>query len=242
VIFTRNSRILRYAAEFTIIVVGVVIALGFDEWRQSVSDAAEETRYYHRLAQDFSGDVDSWESLLVELDLKDQALIRFSAWGSALANLNEHEARTFVDDLATASVYAGTIPPPRNSTYEDLLATGNLHLIQDEEFRADLLEYHFQIKNGVDRIDSRVTGYNGIAYRLVPRELMDTADNIARSDLTTSELMSILDRAMQDDLQSYLIAERNRSMFLRSLVGRFLDRAKLLRDRVNSRFAGSLAR
>jgi hypothetical protein len=241
VIFASESRISRYAAEFTVIVVGVVVALGFDEWRQSVSDSAEELRYYHRLAQDLSGDVDSWESLLADLDLKDQALIRLETWRSDVDKSNEHKAREVVDDIATASVYAGSIPPPRNSTYEDLLATGNLHLIRDEELRTNLLEYHFQIQNGVDRISSRVTGYDGIAYRLVPRELVATADNIARSDLTTSELRSIMERAMQDDLESYLIAEQNRSIFLRSQISRFLESAKLLRDRVRSRIAGSSA-
>ncbi len=237
-----DSRILRYAAEFTVIVIGVVVALGFDEWRQSVSDSAEEARYYHRLAQDLSGDVESWESLLADLDLKDQALNRLETWRSGVADSGEQEARLVVDDIATASVYAGSIPPPRNSTYEDLLATGNLHLIQDERFRTNLLEYYFQIQNGVDRINSRVTGYDGLAYRLVPRDLVETADNIARKNLKASEIMSIIDRATQSDLESYLIAEQNRSKFLRSQVSGFLDSAKLLRDRVETGPAGSAAK
>ena len=241
-IFDKDSRILRYTAEFTVIVVGVVVALGFDEWRQSVSDSAEETRYYHRLAQDLSGDVESWESLLADLDIKDQALIRLGNWSPDVDNLNEHDARSVVSDLATASVYAGSIPPPRNSTYEDLLATGNLHLIQDEEIRTNLLNYHFQIQNGVERINSRVTGYDKFSYRLVPRELADSADNIARSELTTPELMSIVERSVQEDLQAYLIAEQNRSMFLRRQVSGFLDSAKLLRDQVNSRIVNPTAR
>jgi hypothetical protein len=241
VIFTKDSLIPKYAAEFTVIVVGVVVALGFDEWRQSVSDSAEELRYFHRLAQDLSGDVDSWESLLADLNLKDQALNRLETWRSDATSSQAQEARMVVNDIATASVYAGSIPPPRNSTYQDLLATGNLHLIQDEVFRADLLDYHFQIQNGLDRINSRVTGYDEFAYRLVPREPLETADNIARSDLTASELTSIMERVTQGDLEPYLIAEQNRSKFLRSHVGRFLENAKLLLDRINSRIANSSA-
>ena len=241
-IFTKDSRIPKYAAEFIVIVVGVVVALGFDEWRQSVSDSAQELRYFHRLAQDLSGDVESWESLLAELDLKDQALDRLESWRSDASSSPALDARMVVNDIATASVYAGSIPPARNSTYQDLLATGNLRLIQDEEFRANLLDYHFQIQNGVDRIKTRVTGYEEFAYRLVPREPLETADNNARGDLTASELTSIMERVTRGDLEPYLIAEQNRSKFLRSQVGRFLENAKLLLDRVNSEIADSSAR
>lgn len=225
------SRPLRLATEFAVIVIGVVVALGFDEWRQSMADAAEEDRYYRRLALDLAGDIDSWKSLLERLEAKDQALARLEAWRSNPATSNTQEARTVVEDIATAAVYAGSIPPPRTATYEDLLSTGNLDLIRDEEFRTGLLNYHFEIRNGISRINARTTGYDALAFRLVPRELKDSSDNVAQRNLGRSELLAIADRALREDLQSFLIAERNRSNFLRGQVGSFLERASEIRDR-----------
>lgn len=232
--FPYVSSLLKLTAEFAVIVVGVVVALGFDEWRQSMADMAEEDRYLRRLAEDLTGDIDSWESLLGYLESKDQALSRLEAWTSDPAISNEQDARKIVEDIATAAVYAGSIPPPRIATYEDLLSTGNLDLIRDEEFRTNLLNYYFQIQNGVNRINARTTGYNSLAYRLVPRELIGTSDNFARKDLAETELRSIIERALGEDLQSLLIAERNRTIFLRSQVSSFLDSATVIRDRATA--------
>ena len=41
----------RFVAEFSVVVLGVIVALGVDEWRRTLSDRAEESLYYERLLQ-----------------------------------------------------------------------------------------------------------------------------------------------------------------------------------------------
>lgn len=48
--------IARTIAEFTVIVIGVLVALGFESWREDVADRALELEYLERLKNDFHED------------------------------------------------------------------------------------------------------------------------------------------------------------------------------------------
>ena len=219
----------RFVAEFSVVVLGVIVALGVDEWRRTLSDRAEESLYYERLAQDMAADVATWELLLQQLEPKDDALARVEQWSQAGTVSDVRSLRMVAEDLAMGAVYSGSVPPPRRSTYEELLSTGKLDLIRDPEFRAALLEYHFSFDNLMPRLSSRTTGYERLAYALVPREIRGTGDNFARSDLSESELRTLARRvAATDELQPMIIAERNRTAFLRGQFEDLVKRAEVL--------------
>jgi len=46
----------RAVAEFTVIVLGVLVALGFESWREDVADRALELEYLERLHSEFDVD------------------------------------------------------------------------------------------------------------------------------------------------------------------------------------------
>lgn len=205
----------RLAAEFVVVVLGVVVGLGVDQWRQSLSDAVEETSYYERLAHDIDGDVRLWEELLRRMDPKDEALSRIQAWVASPTMSDEAVLRRLAQDLAFAAMYSGSVPQPRRSAYTELLSTGRLGLLRDAAFRTELLEYYHVMETLLIRLSSRTTGYESMAYALVPREAVGGSDASARTDLSASDLRSIAERTLTQDLIPVLVAERNRTVFLR---------------------------
>lgn len=227
---TKPSWLIRFGAEFTVIVIGVIVALAFDEWRQRQADLHEERTYYQRLARDLAGDIGSWGTLLDFMDDKDAALERLQRWLDGEPGDADYPPGAIAADLAGAANYSGGIPPARSSTYQELLATGNIDLLSSEDFRARLLDYYFQIENGIRRIDSRTSGYDAIALRLAPRAVPQTADHYLRPDLSDKELEWIVNRARGEDLRPVIVAERNRVLFLEALVSRFLASAQSLHD------------
>jgi hypothetical protein len=225
---SRTSILARLVAEFAVVVLGVIVALGVDEWRQSRAHRVEEARYYERIAQDLVDDVAGWERLLGLLDEKERALTQVERWVAAGLPRDEGTLRALVDDLATAAVYSGSVPPQRRATYEELLSTGKLEVILDRGFRAALIDYHFAFANLVLRLSSRTSGYEGLAYALVPREVRGSSDNFARPDMQVAQIRSIAERASNHDLESVVIAERNRAAFLRGQFEELLLDARTL--------------
>jgi len=227
---TRHAWLARIGAEFAIIVVGVIIALAFDEWRQVQNELLEERRYYERLARDLDGDISSWTTLLDYMRDKDAALERLERWLDDELAEADYPPGAIAADLAGAANYSGSIPPARLSTYQELLSTGKIALLRNEKFRVQLLDYYFQIENGLTRIDSRTSGYSDVAFRLVPRTMEQTEDQFARRDLSEEELRSIVVKARSEDLKPLLIGERNRVLFLKAIVMRFLESARSLHE------------
>ena len=159
----RPSILGRLVAEFSVVVIGVVVALAVDEWRETLSEQAEESLYYERLAQDFAADIANWEQLLQQLGPKDEALARIERWIVESSPSDERRLRELAQDLAMGAVYSGSVPPPRRSTYEELLSTGKIAVIRDRRFRAALIDYQFAFDNFFVRVSSRTTGYEQLA-------------------------------------------------------------------------------
>ena len=229
----------RLVAEFLVVVLGVVVALGVDEWRETLTERAEESLYYERLAEDLAADIANWEQLVLLLTPKDEALAGIQQWMLEPSPPDQHRLQELAQDLAMGAVYSGSVPPPRRSTYEELLSTGKIAVIRDPRLRAALIDYHFAFDNLFVRVSSRTTGYEKLVYSLVPREIRGTGDNFARSDLRESELRSVAQGVREaDELGPALVAERNRTGFLRSQFEAMINRAQALMEQANARRTG----
>jgi type II secretory pathway pseudopilin PulG len=129
----------RLAAEFVVIVLGVLVALAADRWIQAVDEAQQETEYLLRLAVDLSADsavlerASAMESLRVE-------------WGWHLLDLLREVPSTVPATAETLLqidwLHYGPALPSNSNTWDEILATGNLSLLQDEDLRDDLAAYY----------------------------------------------------------------------------------------------------
>lgn len=156
----------RVAAELGIIVLGVLIALGADEWRQSEIEKATELRYRERLLADLiegesrlNNTISRLESVSADLDF----LISMEFGASSDDEL--------VGRFANASAYGGSSERyDHDDTYDELISSGNLSMIESAGIRENLGSYYAfvngELKKGFDGIPrtllydfGRLTGY-----------------------------------------------------------------------------------
>lgn len=126
----------RLLGEFLVIFVGVLTALAADQWAQTQRDRESEASYLLRLESDLVGD----SAMLAErLEASSEGLRRIDAlWGG----LPEGEV-VELPELRPFDLFGSGVPPTASSsTFDELISTGNLTLIQDLSLRSALLEYY----------------------------------------------------------------------------------------------------
>lgn len=219
---TRTS--LRLAAEFVVIVVGVLGALGVDEWRTSSENRQLEAEYLGRLSNDLRADSAEQTRLLPALDRKEESIRQVQDWlaepSSAEADLRELAAAVTVAGLAGS----GPIPPLRD-TYDELLSTGRL-LFLETSLREELAAYYRSVDYTNLRLIGRESGLFATLYGAARRgidaiggtERGSTNDASVAPDISLEELRGMAGRLSSVGLEGQLIAEMNRTAFLRGIL------------------------
>lgn len=121
------------AAEFAVVVAGILGALWVDEWREARREAELEQTYLARLEEDLSASLDALEPLL-ERNSQQRDGIR-----AALALLDGPRTPAAVDSLAKVVGWVATLSSyePVDATYTELIQSGTLRVLRPE-LRADL--------------------------------------------------------------------------------------------------------
>jgi hypothetical protein len=139
----------RGLAEFGIVVVGVAVALAAESWRQDLQDRRLGDEYLSRLTEE----VREGQERVVEDD------VRFDRVRAAAGQLIEILERgdpviegTPLMDLVVQAGQSGSNPSGlrHDTTYEELLATGNLRLIRDPAIRGAFVQYYRMAQALVD--------------------------------------------------------------------------------------------
>ena len=130
-----RSFVLRLVAEFLVIVVGVLVALGVDSWATSQRERALEAEYLSRLLDDVRYD-------LGELSLVD-SVSRIGGDASRMLHTPAVVDTLEPSRLVSAVLVVGNvrIPDPSRSTFEELINSGQIVLIQSQDVRRALASY-----------------------------------------------------------------------------------------------------
>ena len=126
----------KLVGEFILIVVGVLVALAVETALEDRADRGLRDEYILRIDRDIRSDKTELEVRIQFFGDVQGFAEDFSSWLDADEALN-HEA-------LLAAFYSAEVWPfiPNNSTYADLLSTGNIRLIDDIELRGRLSDYH----------------------------------------------------------------------------------------------------
>ena len=132
--FGRRSRWL--AAELLVIVVGVLVALAIDEWRENVEDARTAAEYLHQLV----ADLESTERQMI--DAGEVNGVSESATRKLVAAFEGRES-TLLSDVRQllTEVEVFDNPVPVLGAAEALMSTGDLRLIGDATTRLEITSY-----------------------------------------------------------------------------------------------------
>jgi len=164
---SKNGQWRRLAAEFVLIVVGVVAALGVDRWVQGIDEDRTERDYLVRLTSDVEVNIEIFDGMLQDWDASQKAA------ADLMGLLADPSPRSSSAGLlaAIARAAATNTGPARDSNFQDLAATGNLKLIRDSELRSGVVNYFgFEIRAGrpaMDRLDLR---FRSFALEYLPVE------------------------------------------------------------------------
>jgi len=173
----------KLAAEFAVIVIGILAALAVDDWRQSRNDRATERYILQGILSDLERDRDDIESavntamvrasaankLLSLIDHPAAGVIEFVPWTSDPGNLDQQQAFDKALEqypantlsvggayrmlVATASMQRVNVSA---ATYTEASASGEMDTVQDTELRAELAQYYYRTTQFGVTPDSRV--------------------------------------------------------------------------------------
>jgi hypothetical protein len=128
----------RLAAEFVVIVVGVLVALAFDQWRETLSEQRQGDFYLEALEGDLRADSVALEVAVLRARNVQANLVRFEEiLGMDHVVVDPDSVARFV----TSSTIANIDPSFATGTMRGLTASGDSRLLQDLGLRSQVLDY-----------------------------------------------------------------------------------------------------
>lgn len=131
----------RFGRDLAVIILGVLIALGFDNVASARADRRLERQYLLRLSRDLRADSLMLANFRRTAGTGEQAALRLLSvlGGNEDSATDTLVARSFSD--ATRGAYLS----PNSPTIEELKSTGNLRVLRDDELRDAILNYYADI-------------------------------------------------------------------------------------------------
>jgi len=148
----RTGRYLKYAiGEIILVVIGILIALGINNWNHERNEIQQETIALHNLIVDLEEQSD-----LLKIYLEEEREFYESG-----IYISEHYAKNnafVINDTLLSKLnllaFRRTFVPI-NTTFQELVSTGSIRLIRNEHLKRRIMQHY----NELERI-SLVTAYN----------------------------------------------------------------------------------
>lgn len=194
--------------------LGVLIALGLDDYRTNQYERRLAIDYIQRIQNDLSRDLDYIDRIWVQrLKIKRESLEAIAPVIRRQVQLPD-DVEEFLTLVARGGI-AGTSAASwyTDTTFQDLRATGNLRLIKDPEIRAEISRYYEAVQSEALRVEARFTNYVPFVHAILPAELRDDIDLGALEEFGTDYALR---RLLTDDFRDLLNQEYNLLLFLES--------------------------
>ena len=191
--------------ELVIVVAGVMIALGFEQWNSDRLDRVEEVEIIGRFIADLQSDFDVISGGLNIVSRKEASLDR--VYSSLETPVNRPtELLEFLYDVASGASFGWDQGSARRTTFDEVLASGKFGLIRDTAIRVQISDYYEGDLRRTARIDERETGYADLSYSLVPRV---DGGNTALPELSDAQQARLVDQVFSSLEPSQVAAELN---------------------------------
>jgi hypothetical protein len=130
-----------FGRDIAVIILGVLVALGFDGWVAERGDRALEVQYLSRLARDLRGDSVALAQYRGSAEAGERAARELLG---LLGQRNEATPATSIARLfsdATRNAYL----TPNSPTIDELQSTGNIRVIRESATRDAILTYYTEV-------------------------------------------------------------------------------------------------
>lgn len=137
---SKFSKYLVYAiGEIVLVVIGILIALQINNWNQNQLNKQKESQYYERLLEDVREEKAILEAVInysyQVVHHAKKAVLVFENSPTASSNPIEN-----LVDMYQASQLQD--PNPASSTYKELIASGQINLLQNDKLKSTLMRYY----------------------------------------------------------------------------------------------------
>ena len=142
------------------------MALGLEDWASSLADRETEIQYLHALASDLRDDSSLLASIHIPNAQRAQSLL--AEIGPVARGDAAFPADTAGFLLIVARSHSTPLLMGTGPTYEELLATGSLRLLESASLRAEIVSfYQFKTLAGL-RDEMRASGYADLVRSHLP--------------------------------------------------------------------------
>ena len=227
--------------ELLIVVIGVLVALGIDQWNDDRLERVEEVEALARILANIQTDLQNFDFRLKAVDAKEESLLRVKTYLSGGA---PDDPAAFLRDIIGGADFGWNQGLAQRSTYDNLLESGKLGIIADSDIRSQISDYYGYYRDSHNRIDERETDYPGLSYQLVPRRISTNQnegivwEREVESGLSDKQLNEIVVLIQESSIRDHVTAELNLARFIRGieldLQGRAQSLANLLEEYLRS--------
>ncbi len=196
-LMTRTRRhALNLLLQLVVVVAGVTISLGLDEWRASRGETRDARALKVQLASDLRSD----------LDALDISLERNARMTAAYRRLLSPEAASLPDDSLDVYVdlaVSYNLFPAHDEAYEAMRQTGTSRLLRDPDLRSTVIRYHSRTLGRAREWDDINRQF--VLDRMIPYveanapELSDAASSGGSAGFTAWTGLADAYRALDDD-------------------------------------------
>ncbi len=152
----RTSKYLLYAAgEIALVVIGILLALQINNWNEERNNNVLEAGYKLALREDLAKDSSEVRSKIAEMK---EELNQLMSMGEKLSALMQFDSITHLYRFKLSPLFNATINFNRN-TFETLLATGNINLIEKDLRNRLMILHNFQADPMSWIIDTNVISF-----------------------------------------------------------------------------------
>ena len=144
--------------EILLIVIGILLALSLNTWQNNNRDRAIEKDYISDLIIDLGQDTSYFNPRRIE-NIKKKAASLNQAKAYLLGNYEIEDTLAFLNTVGYGARYSRVIATSNNSTYTELVSTGNLRIIRDKEIRKEIINYYGSKDAASKTIQGSKTGY-----------------------------------------------------------------------------------
>jgi hypothetical protein len=212
----------RLIAEFVVIVVGVLVALGVDEWRTAAQQRTAEARYIQRLIED----LDSDSALMAEaVTVGQDKVTSLDAVAESLRDPTR--VRRTPSSVLPNLLYSYARPPLQTTTFEELLSTGTLSLIRSDSIRFQIADHYRRVVHDSERLDERRTRLAWTVNDLFPVRAGEPSA-VDQAFLSAPNVADRLARLLGAEYQGLIYEERDYGRNIQSISAGILRRTVAL--------------
>ncbi len=223
------KRYILYAVgEVILIVVGVLIAVSLNNSNNFRVKRLQEQQIVVRISNELNAGINRISIFQDRLRRKEEAL---QSLGPFLRGKVIDDKRSFLEGVILASTFGWEQPPLEQTTFREVLNSGQLGLILDAELRLQLTRFYHFVTQSEERSNLRMSQFPRTAYKLIPRE----AENELKKSLSEEEISEIVATVLNSDLQSHLISEQNRAKFMIDIWDNMKTESNELQSKLDAR-------